>query len=102
MSFPPHPSLVLRCFLLDMYDISLAEWFNTDTRRSMGWDFPRGFFDADIIMIQKEKKCKKRIKFSFFHGPLFGNSMDDDVAHSFVFVLHHMVSTKAFGVSRAV
>ncbi len=58
-----HARLILPLFAffsIDMYDLSLSRWGDTTERKLLGWDFPAGFIDSDIIIIQKKKKAEKK------------------------------------------
>jgi hypothetical protein len=52
-----------------MYDLSMSEWYDSRDRRSKGMTFPRGFFDASIILVQKDKMRKESFNILSFMDP---------------------------------
>jgi hypothetical protein len=52
-----------------MYDLSLSEWYDSEDRRIKGMAFPRGFFDASIILVQKKKIEKENFDILSFMDP---------------------------------
>ncbi len=52
-----------------MYDLSLSEWYDSEDRRIKGMTFPRGFFDASIILVQKEKIGRENFDILSFMDP---------------------------------
>jgi hypothetical protein len=52
-----------------MYDLSMAQWYDSEDRRIKGMAFPRGFFDASIILVQKKKIEKENFDIISFMDP---------------------------------
>jgi hypothetical protein len=80
--------------------LSLGNWADSHERADLGWHFPSGLFDSDIILIQKKKKAGTKTDFLSWLHP-FASEVWLVMLLTVFFFDDHMDFTKAFGMSRA-